>query len=374
MSRAEANTSPRLPGEVDTREHSERVSGEGDSPRTVRLESPPHPARSFAARHPLPASGAREPAGRMSPTDYRYSPSILNRAPDFTADILYVVGGLYGNLAALGAIDRLAAQERSPVTIVFNGDYHWFDAEPDWFAEIERGIARHRAMRGNVETEIARAGDIGAGCGCAYPESVDEGVVARSNEILATLRGAASATGLAKTLTALPMHLVARVGGLRVGIVHGDAASLAGWRFAHDALDDPANRSWLEDIQAKSAIDVFASTHTCLAALRDFALAGGRLTIINNGAAGMANFSGSAFGLISRIATTPSPHPAVYDLGRNGVFVDAIPIDYDLHEFLARFDKRWPPDSPAHASYYRRIVDGPAHTLEQARGARRPAA
>ena len=29
------------------------------------------------------------------------------------------------------------------------------------------------------------------------------------------------------------------VGGLRVGIVHGDATSLAGWSFAHDALDEP---------------------------------------------------------------------------------------------------------------------------------------
>ena len=31
--------------------------------------------------------------------------------PEFTADVLYVVGGLYGNLAALDAVERLAAQE-----------------------------------------------------------------------------------------------------------------------------------------------------------------------------------------------------------------------------------------------------------------------
>ena len=131
-------------------------------------------------------------AGRMCPADYRYPPSALNRAPDLTANMLYVVGGLYGNLAALGEIERLAARERGPVTIVFNGDYHWFDAEPHWFAEIERGVARHHRLRGNVETEIARAGDIGAGCGCAYPESVDEGIVTRSNEILNELRDVAA--------------------------------------------------------------------------------------------------------------------------------------------------------------------------------------
>ena len=305
-------------------------------------------------------------AGRMCPADYRYSPTALNRAPDIAADVLYVVGGLYGNLAALGEIERMAARERAPVTIVFNGDYHWFDAEPAWFAAIESGVARHHIMRGNVETEIARAADIGAGCGCAYPENVDEGIVSRSNDILRDLRAAAPD---ARDLAALPMHLVAQIGGLRVGIVHGDAASLAGWRFAHDALDDPANAAWLEDIRRASTIDVFASTHTCLAALRDFALPE-RLTIVNNGAAGMANFAGTTFGVISRIATLPSPYPALYGLARDGVHIDALAVQYDLGAFLARFAKRWPQGSAAHTSYHQRIVAGPRHTIEQARGER----
>jgi hypothetical protein len=326
------------------------------------------------ARHPLPASGARENAGRMCPTDYRYSPTLLDRPPDFTAEILYVVGGLYGNLAALKKIEWLACRERQPVTIVFNGDFHWFDAEPDWFAAIEKGVARHRAIRGNVETEIARAGDIGAGCGCAYPESVDEGIVTRSNEILADLRHAASDAGRLSHLAALPMHLVARVGNKRVGIVHGDAVSLAGWRFAHDALDDPANSAWREDVRAKSAVDIFASTHTCLAALRDFDLPSGALTVVNNGSAGMANFAGSTTGLISRIATSPSPHPALYGTARDGVFVDAVAVDFKLAELLERFDARWPQGSPAHTSYYQRITSGPNYTPDQAMGRDRPAA
>jgi hypothetical protein len=302
----------------------------------------------------------------MCPTDYRYAPSVLNRAPDFSADILYVVGGLYGNLAALKKIEWLACRERQPVTIVFNGDFHWFDAEPDWFAAIEKGVARHRAIRGNVETEIARTGDIGAGCGCAYPESVDEGIVTRSNEILADLRRAASDAGMAAHLAALPMHLVARVGTKRVGIVHGDAASLAGWRFAHDALNDPANDTWRENVRAKSSVDIFACTHTCLAALRDFDLPSGHLTVINNGSAGMANFTGAAYGLISRIATVPCPHQTLHGVARDGVFVDALAVEFDLDEFLARFDKRWPKGSCAYTSYRERIVRGPNHTPDQA--------
>jgi len=301
----------------------------------------------------------------MCPADYRYPPAALDRAPDLTADVLYVVGGLYGNFAALDEIERLAARERGSVTVVFNGDYHWFDAEPCWFAEIERGVARHHAIRGNVETEIARAGDIGAGCGCAYPESVDGGIVTRSNLILADLHDVAPPEAAGR-LAALPMHLVAAVGGLRVGIVHGDAVSLAGWRFAHDALDG-ADAAWLADIRQKSGVDVFASTHTCLPALRDFALPK-RLTIINNGAAGMANFSGTTVGLISRIAIRPSPHPALYGIAREGVFIDAVAVAYDVAALLARFDKRWPKGSPAHVSYHRRIVDGPSYGIEQAKG------
>jgi len=310
----------------------------------------------------VPAEGG---AGRLCPYDYRYSPRVFARAPDFAAETLYVIGGLYGNLAALAAVEKLAARERTPVMQVFNGDFHWFDAEPDWFAAVERGVAPHRALRGNVETELARTADIGAGCGCAYPESVSADVVERSNEILAQLQAAAP-TETRQRLARLPMHLVAKVGGLRIGIVHGDATALAGWRFAQNELDDAKRLGWLDEIHGAAQVDVFASTHTCLAALRDFFFGRGRLTVINNGAAGMPNFGGKRFGLITRIATTPSPHPPLYGIERDRVHIDAIALPYDHDAFLGRFHKRWPQGSPAHASYYSRIVDGPDYAIAQA--------
>jgi hypothetical protein len=313
---------------------------------------------------PQAGQGARG-AGRNCPRDYAYAPSVLARAADFAADTLYVVGGLYGNLEALAAVERLAALERSPPQIVFNGDFHWFDAAPDWFAAVERGAAPHRALRGNVETEICRGEDIGAGCGCAYPEKVCDDVVRRSNEILAEIRAGTPPAARAR-LRGLPMHLVAQVGGLRVGIVHGDAVSLAGWRFAQDRLDDARNRPWLDDVTRAARADIFACTHTCLAALRDFTLSAGRLTVINNGAAGMPNFAGSHYGVITRIATSPSPHQPRYGIARDGVHIDAIAVDYDPGAFLDRFLTRWPAGSPAHASYYQRIVDGPDYTIAQA--------
>jgi hypothetical protein len=116
-----------------------------------------------------------------------------------------------------------------------------------------------------------------------------------------------------------------------------------------------------------ACVDVFASTHTCLAVLRDFELRAGHLTIVNNGAAGMPNFSGSRFGLISRIATTPSPHRPLYGIARDGVHVDALALAYDHAAFLARFLERWPDGSAAHASYFQRITAGADHAIAQAR-------
>jgi len=302
--------------------------------------------------------------GRVCPMDYNYSPRVFAGTPNFTAETLYIVGGLYGNLAALDAIEALATQERTKPTIVFNGDFHWFDAEREWFDVIERRVAPYRTLRGNVETEIARASDIGAGCGCAYPESVSAEVVTRSNEILMLLQKGAPPAARAR-FSQLPMHLLAEVSGLRVGIVHGDAAALAGWGFAQDRLDDP-NEDWLADIQNTAEVDAFASTHTCLAALRDFCLPAGNLVVANNGAAGMPNFKRTRYGVITRIAAAPSPHPTLYGLERNGVFIDALAVNYDHSAFLAQFLKRWPQGSPAYDSYYRRIVDGPDYSIGQA--------
>ena len=307
-------------------------------------------------------------AGRVCPVDYNYSPSTLARLADLDTEVLYVVGGLYGNLQALQAVEVLGQGEQMQPLIIFNGDFHFMDADPEWFGELDSQVAKHRAIRGNVETEISRKEDIGAGCGCAYPTSVSDEVVKCSNEIIRDLHAvAASLKGVFQRLSQLPMDLVVQVGSLRIGIVHGDATALAGWRFSSEALDDPTNRPWLAEIAANSKIDVFASTHTGTAVLREFNLdRDRRLTIINNGAAGIPNFCGTTHGVISRIATRSSPHPTLYGTKRDGVHVDALAVPYDQSAFLSRLLKRWPEGSPVHRSYYSRIVAGPNYTIEQA--------
>jgi hypothetical protein len=306
--------------------------------------------------------------GRIHPPDYCYDPSCFDRPPDLAAEVLYVVGGLYGNLAALDALDALIAAETAPTTVVFNGDFHWFDAQPGWFMDVEERLGSHRCVRGNVETELARVDDVGAGCGCAYPPLVDNDTVRRSNLIIEALRATAvRLKGVNERLSALPPHLVADVADVRVGIVHGDATSLAGWGFDGRALDDPTRRAWLVEIGRASRIDVFASAHTCAAALRTVRLPSGPLTVINNGAAGMPNFATASFGVVTRIAASASPHHPLYGVVHGRVRVDAIALPYDVQAFLQRFLRRWPPGSAAHRSYFQRIVAGPDARVAQAR-------
>ncbi len=305
--------------------------------------------------------------GRACPLHYRYHPADLAREPDFGTDTLYVVGGLYGNRPALAALGALAARERAPVALVFNGDFNWFNVDAEGFEAVQSEVLRHHALRGNVETELAGE-DAVAGCGCGYPEWVNDAEVERSNLILERLRDTARQFPAVRSrLAALPMHLVAEVGGIRVAIVHGDAHSLAGWNYAQELLADPAHRRRIPgDFEAARA-RVIASSHTCLPALSEFDTAGGRSVLINNGAAGMPNFAHTRYGVITRISTQPAVHlNALYGVRLDRIHVDALPLRYDHARWLDEFHANWPEGSPAHVSYYRRMTHGPAATLAHA--------
>jgi hypothetical protein len=299
--------------------------------------------------------------GRVCPPHYRYSPAVFGRPADLKARTLYVVGGVYGNPYALETVLALARRENA--ALVFNGDFNWFDVDPDGFRAINEAVLSHAALRGNVETEIA-GDDAGAGCGCAYPEWVGDAEVERSNEILGLLRDTARAhAGLRVRLGALPMHLVAEVGDLRVGIAHGDAEALAGWQFSQEFLRERPERA--QTLLAAAGVDVFACTHTCLPVLQEFAASRGKALVVNNGAAGMPNFRGARFGVATRIALTPSPD-ALYGARIRDAHIEAIPVRYTHEAWLAEFDRLWPPGSAASLSYRKRIAWGPEYGIEQA--------
>jgi hypothetical protein len=314
--------------------------------------------------------------GRACPLGYRYRPEALAQPARLEADTLYVVGGLYGNPAALAAVlERAAEEPGGPATIVFNGDAHWLDVDPGDFQAIGETVLAHHATRGNVEAELASEGPgEDAGCGCAYPDYVADDVVDRSNQIITRLRATATRfPGLVRRLGELPLHLTASVGGQRVGIVHGDPESLAGWRLALEAMEpgDPEVRrqaGWRG--QATTAADllewfhradvgVFACTHTGLPYAQALADGGRRRLVINNGAAGLPAFAGTSYGVITRLSSNPQP-PAdgLYGTTVGGVRCDALPVRFDLSWWTRRFLAQWPPGSPGHRSYFTRLTGG----------------
>lgn len=304
--------------------------------------------------------------GRACPLDYRYGAAAIAAAPPFEAETLYVIGGLYGNLAALDEIERMAAAEPGPVTIIFNGDFNWFNVGDDGYAEINRRVLAHRATAGNVEAELV-CEDRSAGCGCAYPDSVDQAMVERSNAIHARLRATATRhPALTACLAALPRFARCDLGETRVAIVHGDADSLAGWGFGTDALDDAAMARALPAHFLDADVDLFACSHTCLPVMREVAL-GARVGLIaNNGAAGMPNFHGECFGVITRVSVHTSPHAPLYSARIGTTRVEALAVHYDVQRFARDFLADWPPGSPAHESYWPRIGRGTALTLADA--------
>jgi hypothetical protein len=319
--------------------------------------------------------------GRSCPLAYRYRPEALAQPPRLEAGAVYVVGGLYGNPAALQAVlERAGREPGPPPAIVFNGDVHWLDVDPGDFRAISETVLAHHAIQGNVEAELASDED--AGCGCAYPDYVGDDVVDRSNQIMTRLRVTASRfPELVGRLGALPRYLTAAVAGERVGIVHGDPESLAGWRLALEAMEpgDPLVRravGWrgrpttpaeLLDWFGRAEVGVFASTHTGLPYAQTVADGRRRRLVINNGAAGLGNFAGTSHGVLTRLSGDPAPPPdSLYGTTVGALRCDALPVPFDPARWKERFLAQWPPGSPGHRAYFGRITGGTHLRLEQA--------
>jgi hypothetical protein len=187
--------------------------------------------------------------------------------------------------------------------------------------------------------------------------------VARSNRIIERLRATAHASRIdLARLAALPMYLAGQVGDLRIGIVHGDGESLAGWTFSQEALATPEGCAAARALFARAGVDIFASTHTCLPVLKVFDE--GKV-LVNNGAAGMPNFRGATYGLASRISLFANRN-AVYSTRQRGVFIEAVPLVFDSRAWQERFLAQWQAGSDAHRSYWERIVSGPRYDLANA--------
>jgi hypothetical protein len=318
------------------------------------------------------------------PLEYRYGPSAFKTAQTNRVHTAYVVGGLYGNVPALQAIEAMQAAEQAQgraVTLVFNGDYNWFNTDEASFVRVNQAALRGLSIRGNVEAEMNSPTD--EGCGCNYPDYFNAEYVERSNAIMSLLRKRARQhPSLCDSVAQLPYIRVLEIGACRIGIVHGDAQSLSGWDFAAERLSptgiccsgdnagtEQTSLELIEHCFRQAGVDAFASTHTCLPHAHDYCVDGKARLIINNGSAGMPNFAGSDFGLITRISEDASvPAGSLYGIEINGVRFDAIPVQFNKGQFLECFNQNWPEGSPARIAYEDRLLRGPAFTLKDAVG------
>lgn len=306
--------------------------------------------------------------GRSCPLAYRYQPaSLCVDTTPVTEDVLYIIGGLYGNPFALDEIERMArAEERlgRSVKLVFNGDFNWFNANDKLFREINSRVLSHTASLGNVDYELATP-SADAGCGCAYPDFVDQGVVERSNQVMVRLQAVAGIhPDIQRKLAILPRYHCLMFGGLKVLVLHGDPESLAGWGLAHESFAAGNGRRLAEWFRVSGA-DVMASTHTCLPVLWSGEVKGRKRWVANNGSAGMGNLKSDPRGLITRISRSAPVAETVAGLAGDGLYVSLMPVEYDVRAWLLLFDRLWPPGSPAAISYRERILGGTALTSKE---------
>jgi hypothetical protein len=99
-----------------------------------------------SSSYKVSSQDSRRPIGSSSPITYSRA---LAQPAELEANTLYVVGGLYGNPAALRALLERADQEPGGApAIVFSGDFHWLDIDPEDFQAISETVLAHHAIKG----------------------------------------------------------------------------------------------------------------------------------------------------------------------------------------------------------------------------------
>jgi hypothetical protein len=319
--------------------------------------------------------------GRGCPIAYRYEPEDLSGPVAFHAATLYVVGGLYGNPYALEAILARADAEPTRPEIVFNGDFHYLDANPAMFRAVSEGVLEYRATLGNVEYALA-SDDTEVGCGCDYPSYIPDAVVEHSNAIAAQLHATAATTpGNRARFADLPRYLTATVGDRQVGIIHGDPENLAGWKLALEAIEPSdletqartgftgtvTTPAQIADWCRRGNISLLCCTHTGLPYAQDHHDGGRSCLVVNNGCAGLPNFADRHHGVLTRLSINPEP-PAdsLYGLDIGGLRFDALPVAYDHRRWIIDFERIWPAGSAGSVGYHGRVTDGTWLTIDHA--------
>lgn len=290
--------------------------------------------------------------GRNCSLNYLLAKDWQKNIKDIDEDVIYIIGGLYGNIEALKAIKKLSLVESKKPLLIFNGDIHWFDVLEKDFLEIEKIIEKDIKLLGNVEYELF-SNNSNLGCGCNYPTTVSDDVVERSNIIHSIMKKNIKNYNILENIKKREKTIVINYKNKKIAITHGDEKNLAGWDCSRENLTNYDRRKELSNWFEKNNIDILATTHTCLPIVSKF----NKSILINNGSSGMANIKNETYGLITRIASN-SHSDSVFSVKIDDIFVELVKINFDLASFLEWFDNIWDSSSPASMSYRNRIING----------------
>lgn len=274
------------------------------------------------------------------------------------SQVLLFGGGLYGNPYALSSLrvlrDQLSKSFCS-VSTVLNGDFHWFDADPKLFQSLTDTIKESGfdCTLGNVEMQLMLDE---SGCGCNYPQYVDDEVPRLANLIYQQLqRTAQECPDSVKFLKGLKEEQTFFLGNEKIQIVHGEPGNLNGWRLSREQL--PENAPGVDEFCKEKKWASIACTHTCL----PYITALEHVVVINNGALGMPNLKDSLDGLAGCVTDVLDYEfdNSVCSLIHNDLKYDLLKLpSYEHEDFKKLFLELWPSDSPAYQSYWKRISEG----------------
>lgn len=290
--------------------------------------------------------------GRNCSIDYILNKNWASNINEHNNSTIYIVGGLYGNFEALKTIKDFASNEDEYPLIIFNGDIHWFDIYEDDFLKVENLIKNDIKLLGNVEYELINPNN-NLGCGCNYPEDVDDEVVERSNDIHSTMKDNLKNSSILNDIRTREKTYVLEYLGKKIAITHGDEKSLSGWDCSIDSLKDKNREQnlnlWLEE----NKVDFLVTTHTCLPVVKKL----NKKYVLNNGSSGMANIKGTTYGIFIRISNKPCSQ-AIISIKEDNIYLELVKVDFNVESFINWFDNIWNSKSPASISYRNRILNG----------------
>lgn len=295
-------------------------------------------------------------SGRICPIDYKIDSKLFKNINNINYETIYIAGGIYGNYFALKSLVEMAKKDNA--FIILNGDYHWFDYDYYSFLCIEDIIKDYMVLNGNVEKELLR--NESTGCGCAYPNYVDDDVVKRSNHIHSCLKHNIQDNKIIAKISSRKEVCTIRLKDYLIGISHGDEKSVAGWSCSNISLRNNERQKEIINFMDSLQLNVFATSHTC----EPIMMYDENHIVINNGAAGMPNFNKSGEGVVTRISFSESID-RIYGSKVGELYIDAVAIKYDNEAFIKWFETHWKKGTPAHISYFDRILNGTGKSYKE---------